>query len=111
VSGRVVGPGFFARVYEVVRRIPPGRVATYADIAEHLGARSVARKVGHALAALPADRDDVPWFRVVNVKGEVARRAHGAPSTEQILLLGAEGTPVDHRGRVENFETRRFSFF
>jgi len=108
LSERVVRPGFFARVWETVSRIPPGRVTTYGDVAEALGARSVARKVGHALAALPAEREDVPWFRVVNAKGGISRRSHGGLPEEQILRLHAEGVRVDGRGRVDDFERRRW---
>jgi methylated-DNA-protein-cysteine methyltransferase-like protein len=103
---RIVGPGFHERVYEIVARVPPGRVTTYGDVAGALGSRRVARKVGHALAALPADRDDVPWHRVVNAKGEISRRAHGAPSDEQILLLKAEGVEVGPTGVVVEFDAR-----
>jgi methylated-DNA-protein-cysteine methyltransferase-like protein len=103
---RIVGPGFHGRVYDIVLRIPPGRVSTYGDIAEALGSRRVARKVGHALAAIPADRDDVPWHRVVNAKGRVSRRAHGSLSDEQVLLLKAEGIEVGPTGAVVEFGAR-----
>jgi methylated-DNA-protein-cysteine methyltransferase-like protein len=103
VTGRVVGPGFHERVYEVVSRVPPGSVATYGDVAGALGARSVARHVGFALAALPADRADVPWHRIVNGRGRVSTRGHGSPSDEQIRRLAAEGVEVDANGRVLEF--------
>ena len=106
--GRVVSPGFHDRVYEVVRRVPPGRVATYGDVACALGARSVARHVGYALASLPPDRADVPWHRVVNAKGRLSFRSHGDRSTDQILLLTSEGVPVDATGRIEDFAALRF---
>jgi methylated-DNA-protein-cysteine methyltransferase-like protein len=102
-----VGPGFHDRVYEVVCRIPPGSVATYGDVAEALGSRRVARQVGYALAALPADRNEVPWHRVVNAKGRVSLRAHGEPSPDQVARLELEGIEVDARGAVADFAAIR----
>ena len=102
---RIVGPGFHERVYEIVLGIPPGRVTTYGDIAGHLGSRRVARKVGHALAALPPDRDDVPWHRVVNARGMISRRApsmlDGIDEQVQRVLLEREGIHFDISGRIE----------
>lgn len=105
--GRVVGPGFHERVYEVVARVRPGSVATYGDVAEALGARSVARHVGYALAGIPDSRGPVPWHRIVNARGRVSLRSHGAPSDEQIRRLAAEGVAVDVRGVVRDFAARR----
>lgn len=106
-DGRVVTEGFHRRVYAVVRTIPPGRVATYGDVAAALGSPRVARHVGWALAALGgADADDVPWHRVLNARGEVSERSArspdgvGAPSPQR-LLLEAEGVAFDARGRVD----------
>lgn len=107
MTGRVTGPGFNERVYQVVGRVPFGRVATYGDVAAALGSPTVARHVGFALAALPADRDDVPWHRIVNAKGRVSIRSHGSRSDRQILLLQAEGIEVDTTGRVVDFARLR----
>ncbi|MCB9899603.1 MAG: sulfatase-like hydrolase/transferase [Planctomycetes bacterium] len=104
---RVVGKGFHARVHAVVRAIPKGRVASYGDVAAALGLRSAARQVGYALAALPHEAQDVPWHRVVNARGELARRGDGEPSDEQRERLLAEGVDVDARGRVADFVRRR----
>ncbi len=110
MPARVVGPGFHARVYDLVGTVPLGSVTTYGDVASALGARSVARHVGFALAALPEDRDDVPWHRVVNGRGRVSFRGDGARSVTQIALLAREGVAVDAAGRVEDFARRRHSF-
>ena len=98
-SARVVGAGFHERVYAIVRRVPEGFVTTYGDVAEALGARQVARQVGYALAAL-SGRDDVPWHRVVNARGEVSPRAEPRFETIQRKLLEREGVAFDARGRV-----------
>ena len=96
---------FQARVWEVVHSIPPGRVATYGQIASLLppppGMDPRAyldfgpRWVGGAMAACP---EDVPWQRVINSKGEINLRT-GAERQRQ--LLESEGIHFDDRGRVD----------
>ena len=91
-----------ARVWAVVCAIPSGRVATYKQVAAlaHIEGPSGARQVGYALAALVAD-DDVPWHRVVNVKGQLALRADGECSGEQYDRLALEGVAFDAHGRID----------
>ena len=91
----------YERYYEVVRRIPPGRVSTYGTVAIVAGLPGRARQVGYALAALP-DEHDIPWHRVVNAKGEVSPRS-GGTAFEQIqrVLLEEEGIRFNERGRVD----------
>lgn len=107
---RIVGPGFFEQVFEVVARVPAGQVTTYGDVAAELGMRSVARKVGHALSALRADRDDVPWHRVVNSQGKLSRTPESSSGQRQISRLTEEGVEVENSGMVREFEARRFAF-
>jgi methylated-DNA-protein-cysteine methyltransferase related protein len=93
-----------ARIYDAVRRIPRGRVATYGGVASEAGLPGRARQVGYALAALgrTAGGDDVPWHRVINGRGQVSARA-GGPAFEHLqrALLEAEGVAFDRRGRVD----------
>jgi methylated-DNA-protein-cysteine methyltransferase related protein len=90
------------RFYDVVRRIPRGRVATYGGVAHAARVPGGARQVGYALAALPQDADDVPWHRVINARGEVSARSGGAAFERlQRTLLEAEGVVFDGRGRVD----------
>lgn len=97
---RIVGPGFHAAVHAAVRRVPKGAVASYGDIATALGSRSVARHVGFALAALP-EGSDVPWWRIVDATGRLARA--GTPAARrQAKLLAADGVAVK-AGRVVGF--------
>jgi len=105
---RVVGTGFHEEVFAAVTAVPVGQVTTYGDVAARLGRRGVARQVGWALAALPHDRDDVPWFRVVNASGQLLRDADGTPRAEQVALLAADGIEVSETGRVVGFESRRW---
>jgi methylated-DNA-protein-cysteine methyltransferase-like protein len=90
---------FYDQIYDVVRQIPPGKVATYGQIAK-ITTRCTARMVGYAMAALPSNTN-VPWQRVINHKGEISRRNRGDGSLRQRKLLEAEGIKFDERGRVD----------
>ena len=87
------------RIYEAVKKIPYGHVATYAQVAEEAGDRNMARAVGNALHRNP-DPGHIPCFRVVNAKGELAGEfAFGGPGA-QAKLLRAEDIEVND-GRVD----------
>jgi len=93
------------QVWDVVRQIPPGKVATYGQIAkliptpEGVGEKAYLslgpRWVGSAMAKCP---EDVPWQRVINSKGEISIRPGGE---EQRHLLEDEGVEFNDRGRVD----------
>jgi len=87
-------------VYREVRRIPPGRVATYGQVARVAGRPGAARQIGYALHALPLGHR-VPWHRVVNHRGEVSRRRFSGAELEQRMLLEAEGVGFNLRGRID----------
>lgn len=96
---------FNARVWEIVRQVPPGQVTNYGQIAamipppEGMDPKSydafAARWVGGAMAACP---QDVPWQRVINSQGKLSLRS-GAD--QQRELLEAEGVEFNERGRVD----------
>jgi len=88
----------YERIYEVVGQIPPGKVATYGQIAKIVGF-CTPRMVGYAMAALPHGRD-VPWQRVINHKGEISARSRGDGAQRQRGLLRAEGIRFDRKGRI-----------
>ena len=92
-------------IYEQVRRIPSGRVATYGQIAA-LAGRCTARMVGYAMAAV-REGSAVPWHRVINSLGGVSPRAHGDGAARQKTLLRSEGVRFDAKGRV-NLEIFRW---
>ena len=92
--------GSTRRIYEVVRRIPRGRVATYGQVARLANLPGHARLVGYAMSALE-ESSPIPWHRVVNAKGEISLRSHGAgASVLQRLLLKRERVRFDARGRI-----------
>src|SRR5690606_8611188 len=88
----------YLRIHAVVRQIPPGRVATYGQIAAIVG-DCTPRMVGYAMASLPP-RSDVPWHRVINAQGKISLRADGGGAVEQRARLEAEGIHFDADGRV-----------
>lgn len=86
----------FDRVYAIVRRIPPGRVATYGQIARLLDWPRGARTVGWALRALKPG-SGVPWHRVVNAQGRISID----DAAHQQALLEAEDVVFDETGRID----------
>jgi len=88
----------YERIYEVVRKIPRGKVATYGQIARIVD-RCTPRMVGYAMAALRG-RTDVPWQRVINARGEISPRAAGDGALRQRRLLEKEGIRFNPGGRV-----------
>ncbi len=81
------------RIYEAVKRIPKGRVATYGQVAELAGDKNMARAVGNALHRNP-DPENIPCYRVVNAKGELAGAFAFGGEDVQAKLLEADGIPV-----------------
>lgn len=94
------------RIYEVVKKIPKGKVATYGQVAELAGDKRMARAVGNALHKNP-DPDNIPCFRVVNAKGELAGEFAFGGAGEQAKLLEADGIEVaDGRVDLEKYQWR-----
>lgn len=91
------GRSVFARIYEMVRAVPSGRVATYGDIARQAGLRGGARTVGWALAGVSDDR--IPWWRVVRGDGTIAPRPAAARQRRRLQREGIRfvGGRVDLR--------------
>ena len=81
------------RIYEVVKRIPKGYVATYAQVAEAAGNRKMARAVGNALHRNP-NPSMIPCHRVVNAKGELSGMFAFGGAKRQAELLESEGVTV-----------------
>ena len=98
---RVVGPGFHERVFELVRKVPAGHVATYGQIATLLGSPRVARHVGFAMAGAGNSAEPVPWHRIINAKGTISHRGDFGRAQEQRDRLESEGVQFDDRDRVD----------
>ncbi len=88
----------YARIYDIVRQIPKGQVATYGQVAAIEG-HCTARMVGYAMAAL--EQDDVPWQRVINGQGRISERRGGSGTSRQRLKLMEEGVHFDSKGRID----------
>lgn len=83
----------FERIYEVVKLIPKGTVATYGQVAQLAGNKNWARVVGYALHANP-DPENIPCYRVVTKEGKVSEAFAFGGGNEQIRLLQEEGIEV-----------------
>jgi O-6-methylguanine DNA methyltransferase len=96
-------PAFTRRVLSVVRRIPPGRVATYGDVADAAGRARAWRAVGNIMMNCSAP--DVPCHRVVAAAGGLG--GYGGNLELKRGLLRAEGVLVSG-SRIRDFRERRW---
>lgn len=87
------------RIYEAVKKIPQGKVATYGQVAALAGNPGMCRAVGNALHKNP-DPEHVPCYRVVNSKGELSGEFAFGGAGQQAKLLQADGIEVNN-GRVD----------
>ena len=93
----MLSKGIYERIYQVIRQIPVGKVATYGQVAYLVGPPCTARRVGWVLAALCTHivEPRVPWQRVVNAKGE------SSIGKAQVVLLEEEGIYFNEQGRLD----------
>lgn len=106
----------FEQVYDIVKKIPRGKVLTYGDISKKLNGRLSAAAVGWALNGLGSekakakgyDSKTVPWHRVLNSKGKVSTREEsplegcdGSTVTMQQFMLEREGVEFEHDGSLD----------
>lgn len=95
--------GTFEKIYEIVCRIPKGKVATYGQIAALAGNRRLARVVGYALHVNPKP-GIIPCHRVVTKDGDVSKAFAFGGSNRQVELLTGEGVGfIDGRVDMEHF--------
>ena len=90
----------FEKIYEVVKSIPKGRVATYGQVALHAGNPRWARVVGYALHVNP-EPGIIPCHRVVNREGRVAPGFTFGGEGVQRQLLESEGIVFETDGRID----------
>lgn len=94
---------FTRRVLHVLRRIPPGRVVTYGDVAQFAGRPGAARAVGQIMRR--ADEPGLPYHRVIAAGGRIG--GFGRHPQVKAALLAAEGLTI-RRGRVAGFAAVRW---
>ena len=88
----------YDRIFEVVRLIPTGSVASYGQIAHIVGCSP--RVVGYAMHSVSIE-DDVPWQRVINSKGKISFPEGSEGFEEQKAILEAEGVVFDKNGKID----------
>ena len=94
----------YQKIYDVVRQIPRGSVATYGQVAFLAGNARWARVVGYALHVNP-DPEGIPCYRVVTKEGKVSQAFAFGGSNRQVELLEAEGIEfVDGHVDMEKFQ-------
>jgi methylated-DNA-protein-cysteine methyltransferase-like protein len=87
-------------IYEIVRQIPYGKVATYGQVAALAGRPGQARLVGYALYRV-TDSMDVPWHRVINARGKVSESPFRNGTDDlQRSLLEQEGVEFNVGGAI-----------
>ena len=83
----------YEKIYDIVKQIPRGTVATYGQVAALAGNKRWARVVGYALHVNP-DPEGIPCYRVVNREGSVSEAFAFGGENRQIGLLEADGIEV-----------------
>ncbi|MBD2042631.1 MGMT family protein [Microcoleus sp. FACHB-672] len=91
----------YDNIYDIVRKIPHGRVATYGQVADLAELYGKARLVGYALYRVDMRSSDIPWHRVINAKGEISQSPlrYGTDCLQQ-TLLEEEGIKFSAEGKV-----------
>lgn len=91
---------FHEAVYQVMRRIPAGRVINYGRLALLAGFPGAARAIGNALHALDEQERRVPWWRVINSAGRISTNCPTHTAQAQRQHLEAEGVVFNEQGYV-----------
>ena len=92
---------FFQKVYEIVKRIPKGKVVTYGQIAAFIGSPRSARMVGWAMHGAPSA---IPWHRVVMKSGKLPSEGVNLDGTDQHEMLSKEGISFRTDGTIDMVE-------
>lgn len=80
----------YIKIWETVKKIPKGKVASYGQVANKAGLGNNARMVGYAMHCLP-ENSDIPWHRVINVQGRISLSEIDNSYQIQKMLLEKEG--------------------
>ena len=95
-----IEPDINSRIWQVIALIPPGKVATYGDVAKHAGLPGAARRVGYAMRTLPEDTK-IPWHRVINAQGKLSLPQNSSSGRTQRARLETEGVNLRDSGSVD----------
>lgn len=90
---------FHNRTVAVIKKIPPGKVATYGQIAALAGNPRGARQVVRTLHT-SSEKEELPWYRVINGRGAISLPPGNGYELQKALLQD-EGIEFDCRGRVD----------
>lgn len=105
-----MGQNSYEKIYEVVKQIPKGTVATYGQIAALAGNRRWARVVGYALHVNP-DPEGIPCYRVVNREGRLSDAFAFGGVNQQKVLLEADGIQVvDNCVDLVKYQWKKIAF-
>lgn len=97
------GEHYRQKFYLVINSIPRGKVLTYGQVAQMAGYPRMARAVGRALKELPKG-SQLPWFRVINAKGELSFASQSASYQRQRQALEAEGVVfIGHKISLKDY--------
>lgn len=106
VNNKINFSGFNEKVWQVLKKIPRGKVTTYKEVAKFIGSPKASRAVGNACNLNP-NAPAVPCHRVVKSDGRLGGYAYGVK--KKIALLNKEGVKVE-KGRVKNFSEKVYKF-
>lgn len=100
----------YQKIYEVVRQIPVGSVATYGQVAALAGNKRWARVVGYALHVNP-DPEGIPCYRVVNREGRLSDAFAFGGVNRQKILLEADGIEVvDNKVDLSRYQWKKLVY-
>jgi methylated-DNA-protein-cysteine methyltransferase related protein len=85
-------------IWEVIARVPRGKVSTYGEVARAAGLPGRARQAGYALRHMPEGLN-LPWHRILGAGGKIVFPPRSRQHREQARLLRSEGVEVT-KGRV-----------
>lgn len=92
-------------IYDLLKKIPKGKVTTYGSIAKKLNSKSY-QGIGKIIALNP-NAPEVPCHRVVKANGEISGYAFGVE--KKIKLLELEGVEILD-GKIKNFKEKLFTY-
>ncbi|MFC1850191.1 MGMT family protein [candidate division CSSED10-310 bacterium] len=90
---------FTKHILALIKRVPPGKVATYGQIAAYAGNPRAARQVVRILHTL-SRQENLPWHRIINSKGRISLKP-GLGYEEQRFLLTQEGVEFNERDIID----------